>query len=283
MNIKLIILLLVLPIFFVIPYFLLRDVAPDAQLASSDPFLKKLLTDASDHASGKNSPSAKVYKDYSSEHYKSASADSSDLSAIDLEYMIQAPAKPWPENLKFPLIIHLSDTDSPSYSAAYHNTYKIKFPAFSIAPKLPKDFLWGYHRTTTQQHSLHAVLKLAEDIVREYPIDTQRIYIVGCGHGATGALSALDKRPDLFAAAIAHSPDWDQNKTTNISKTPILIMTGDSNITYPTIETQKLVKNIEETGGNISYKEIQYMKHDCAYKSLYSKKIWAWLFAQKRK
>ncbi len=279
MNMKLIILLLALPLLFAVPYFFLKDYAPNAELATSDPVLKKMISDVSANAKGKDTAESQAYKNYVPQVFKARKQDSGSYGE-DLEYMLQAPSKPWPDNIKFPLIIHLSDTESPAYSVAYHDANKMSFPAFSISPILAPGALWGYHRKTTQPQNIDALLGLTSLMQERYPIDENKIYIVGCGHGATGVLSLINEKPDLFAAAIVHSPDWDSQKVENISHTPLLIMTGDSNITFPVTKTRKLVSNIKANGGNVSYKEIKYMKHDCAYKQLYTNNIWSWLFSK---
>lgn len=51
-------------------------------------------------------------------------------------YFLHAPEKPWPEAVKFPLVIHLHDKDTPAYSAEYITQPKMQmaFPAFSVVP-----------------------------------------------------------------------------------------------------------------------------------------------------
>ncbi|WP_017471548.1 PHB depolymerase family esterase [Amphibacillus jilinensis] len=73
-------------------------------------------------------------------------------------------------------------------------------PAYVLAPQAPIDgeefFIWGDEpRNST-------VKELVDATVEDYPIDQDRIYIVGISQGAIGTWRLIENYPSFFAAAV---------------------------------------------------------------------------------
>ncbi len=285
---KIIILLFLLAPLSLIPYIVSKKHAPDAELANIEPFLGGFLDYVSPIETSLLTPSR-----FSKE---SLILQDNNNKKYTLSYEWNEPKRPYPENIKFPLIVHLYDTQINndtrdkadtlphiSYSAEYitQPSVTMKFPAFNFVPSISHDEIWGYHKETSKKQTTAYITKSIEILISKYPIDKERVYIVGCGLEATGVFSALKNSPNLYAAAIAHSGEWDINKTKEISNAPLYIMTGENNKRFPPSITRTVAKNIKNNGGNVIYKEIASMPHDCSYKGLYSNKVWSWLFSNK--
>lgn len=68
-------------------------------------------------------------------------------------------------------------------------------PAYVLAAQVPVGGGWS-------GNIYEALLKLIDETVDEYRIDTDRIYITGMSMGGIGTWNMIQKNPDLFAAAI---------------------------------------------------------------------------------
>jgi len=226
---------------------------------------------------------------------------------IRLQTEWNKPRTPWPEGVKFPLVVHLNDlthrinkkklykdkknryisknyVNDIAYSAEYitNSALSFKIPAFNLVPILQTDSIWSYHSTTTKPQMIQYVNKAILQLLNEYPIDRKRIYIVGCGVGGTGVFGAINLLPNLYAAGVSHSGEWN-NMTKRLSSTPLLMITGSEDVVIPTRITRAVAQKIKREGGNVTYKEINSMPHNCSYKGLYSDNVWKWMFSQKRK
>lgn len=99
-------------------------------------------------------------------------------------------------------------------------------PSFVAVPVTPAPPIWAHPdaRYGTQEN-LGYVEELVGELLQKHPIDENRIYIIGCSIGGTGAFGAIARYPDLFAAGIAISGYW---KTIDA---PIMINTPCSSFT----------------------------------------------------
>lgn len=307
---RLFIFLGILPLFFAVPYLIAYQQAPGTELASIEPLLglMNIEKDVSHlvTTSRFKKQNVTITHDKNGDRYK-------------LSYEWNAPQKPWPESIKFPLIVHLYDITTeqarkkenkegfppikiPSFKTKAHKIKKpkqtikelaysaefitqsrmsISFPAFNVVPDIHSSEIWGYHTKTQQPQIIPHINALVVQLISQYPIDPKRVYIVGCGMGATGVFSAIERAPTLYAAAIAHSGEWDIRKTKDLSTTPLYMMTGKKNMSFSPSITRALAKNIRKNNGEIIYKEISSMEHNCAYKRFYSEDVWQWLFSHK--
>ncbi|MFA9457696.1 alpha/beta hydrolase-fold protein [Halalkalibacter sp. AB-rgal2] len=73
-------------------------------------------------------------------------------------------------------------------------------PAYVLAPQAPAhEELTAYWTEKPNDSLLEEVL---EDVMEQYPIDRDRIYVTGVSNGGIGTWHIALKRPDLFAAAV---------------------------------------------------------------------------------
>lgn len=210
-------------------------------------------------------------------------------------YFWRAPQKPWPEGLKFPLVVALHGAPGTAYAAPYllSGDMQIDFPAFILVPMSPPGRRWSFPVKTTSfsawveeyvqnDHALTVVVGMIGDLSAKYPVDTDRIYIIGCSEGGEGAFGAARHFPDVFAAAVPISGGWSAWDAENLTKIPLLVMHGARDTVVPVSRSRDTVQAIRKLGGVAEYAEFPSMGHECPSPSLYSKKIWAWLFSQKK-
>ena len=217
-----------------------------------------------------------------------------DKKGKPLTYFWFQPSPPYPENLKFPLVLVLHDATGKANAgkSLVSPAMQTAFPAFVVVPALPATSVWANPKPIVMDdgkllggvayEALHDAVNLIKTLPSQYPIDTKRIYVVGCAEGGMGAFGAALHYPDVFAAAVPISGAWSPEDSPKMTKTPIWAFHGAKDDVMPSYLTKDMVNLIHEYGGPIFYTEYPVMKHDCAYNELYAPQMWEWIFKQQR-
>tara|TARA_R110002095_G_scaffold80630_2_gene69352 strand:- start:3862 stop:4797 length:936 start_codon:yes stop_codon:yes gene_type:complete len=247
--------------------------------------------------------------------------ESKTLTALDnrtkiqnsMHYLMHTPSKPWPEGIKFPLIVHLNDHNDTTYSAEYitQNQMGLAFPAFSVIPDIrglysetiippvesrsmrgtsftidklnnPIKVVNFEELRSESKKILDPLMKLINNVKDEYPVDDKRIYIIGCGFGGATLFNLIEKNPNYFASAVIISSAWDTQNSRNFTATPMLLLTGKNNATFPSFAARSFADNVNGNGGKVAYQAYESMPYTCSYKQFYSSTVWKWMFAQDR-
>lgn len=173
-----------------------------------------------------------------------------------------------------------------------------KHPSFVIAPQSPIDlehkFIWADEPRNS------AVADLVRETALKYPIDTDRIYIVGISQGAMGTWRLLEKNLDLFAAGVPIAGLTNYEKAVNmyapvdpkhvevLKNVPIWAFHAADDTTVSPKNSQEMVAAIKAQNGNlIHFTEyeagiIKPTGHFSWVPALQNQDMIEWLFAQKK-
>jgi predicted peptidase len=112
----------------------------------------------------------------------------------------------------------------------------LKYPAVIIAPQCPANAGWtgpGTSRSAitapldpTPTKPMELLLALIKKLKADGQIDSSRIYITGLSMGGFGTFDAIEREPNLFAAAVPVCGGGDPSKAASIAKIPMWIFTG---------------------------------------------------------
>ena len=208
------------------------------------------------------------------------------LSERILTYYWLEPATPYPRGVKFPLIIALHGGTGRAYAGEYLATplMRKRYPSFVAVPITPKPPIWAHPDARySALENLGYVEELIGGLLQKYPVDPNRIYIIGCSIGGTGVFGAIARYPDLFAAGIALSGYWKTIDAPIMINTPLLIIHGAEDSVIDATQSREMAEAIEENGGNrVIYREVDSFGHNCPSSSLYNLNIWRWLYAQNK-
>lgn len=134
-----------------------------------------------------------------------------------LEYSLYIPAD-YDEAEQYPLIMFIPDSSGSGKSAAelvkqYYGAAvwatdeeQEKHPSFVLVPAFSETVVDDNWNTSDQ---IETAVKLIEFIEEKYSIDTDRIYTTGQSMGCMTSLYLNSKYPDLFAASLYVSGQWD--------------------------------------------------------------------------
>ncbi|MDP1510351.1 PHB depolymerase family esterase [Paenibacillus sp. CMAA1739] len=173
-----------------------------------------------------------------------------------------------------------------------------KHPSFVIAPQSPIDlehkFIWADEPRNS------AVADLVRETALKYPIDTNRIYIVGISQGAMGTWRLLEKNLDLFAAGVPIAGLTNYEKAVNmyapvdpahvevLKNVPIWAFHAADDTTVSPKNSEEMVAAIKAQNGNlIHFTEyeagmIKPTGHFSWVPALQDQDMIEWLFAQKK-
>jgi predicted peptidase len=157
-----------------------------------------------------------------------------------------------------------------------------------MVPTSPPGRLWAWPEndasvTPNGNVSLKGVVVLIRALIRDYPIDPSRVYVMGCSDGGTGSYGAAHYYPDLFAAAVPISGFWDPNDAPNMLSLPMWALHGSADPVIPAKHARFLNEGIKALGGREQfYTEIPGGSHDCPNPNLYQDAMWKWLFSHQR-
>ena len=212
-----------------------------------------------------------------------------------LTYFWYQPQPPYPEGLKFPLVVVLHDTTGKAQAAKslVAPAMQTAFPAFVVVPALTATSVWANPTKPIVQNdgkvlsgawyeAIHDTVALIKTLPAQYPIDKRRIYVIGCAEGGMGAFGAVLHYPELFAAAVPINGAWSPEDSPHMTKTPIWALHGANDDVMPPYLSKDMVSLIHEYGGPVFYSEMPGLKHDCSAKQFYAPQMWDWMFKQAR-
>lgn len=180
-----------------------------------------------------------------------------------------------------PLVIAFHGAPGRAYAAkflAIENLYG-RYSSYILIPTIP----WNAHWATPQSHSkgdepIDNIAHLISSMKNAYNIDPKRIYIIGCSEGGAAVFAAIERYPELFAAAVSISGAWPAKHIQNIIKTPLWVMVGKHDTVVPPQYAHGLAREIKAYGGDVKFTSKPNFGHNCPAIEYYSHETWNWLF-----
>ncbi|MEO2022786.1 MAG: prolyl oligopeptidase family serine peptidase [Pirellulaceae bacterium] len=224
------------------------------------------------------------------------------VAGHQLHYLLQAPTGDAPRD-GWPLLLFLhgyGECGNDLEKVKVHGPPKLisKFDALAgcviVSPQCPRNSWWR----------VEALKALVEEVIQERgDIDRQRLYVTGLSMGGYGIWSFISHHPDYFAAAIpvcgggdpfrlpANRPpvktgiknEFDPAGLKRASKLPLWTFHGTRDRSVPIVETQRLVKILQDAGSSqVKFTTYEDAGHGAAWKKAYQDpETWKWLFAKK--
>ena len=126
------------------------------------------------------------------------------------------------------------------------------------------------------------VLALIDEIERTHRIDPDRIYLTGLSMGGFGTWATAGLAPDRFAAAVPICGGGSGVVSRYIGDLPVWAFHGDADQVVPVFYSQRLVREINERGGNAQLTVYPGIGHDSWTQTYDDPKMWDWLLKQNR-
>jgi predicted peptidase len=164
------------------------------------------------------------------------------------------------------------------------------YPAFVIAPQCPESLQWVEVPWTLDEHQmpkepstpLRQTLELVAALPKEFSIDPARLYITGLSMGGFGVWDAIQRHPDLFAAAAPVCSGGDASLAKAIKEVPVWVFHGDADGVVKVRRSRDMIAALKAAGGAPKYTEYPGVGHDSWTATYRDPELYRWLFAQKR-
>jgi len=117
--------------------------------------------------------------------------------------------------------------------------------------------------------------EIFETVLQEYPIDLNRLSIVGICSGGNAAWNFLEKHPNRFAAMTVFSASPSGNMQHFLS-TPIWAF-NNKNDTTPYEPAEQFINRLNAAGGNAHLTAERHGRHDTWTNALHNEKVVGWL------
>jgi predicted peptidase len=162
-------------------------------------------------------------------------------------------------------------------------------PCFVIAPQCPANSGWS--NFSTNKNSLNSLQKspskpmellmaLIHDFVKKFRVDTNRIYITGLSMGGFGTFDAIERYPDLFAAAVPVCGGGDVSLAASIKHIPIWIFHGAEDPAVDPAFSLNMIEALTKAGAHPGYTQYPEVGHFSWIAAYSDPMMIEWLFRQ---
>lgn len=166
----------------------------------------------------------------------------------------------------------------------------LEYPAIVIAPQCPANMGWGNFSgergsrnlklLPTPTKPMQLLYELIQKAKRTLPVDTSRIYITGLSMGGFGTFDAIQRYPDLFAAAVPVCGGGDASGAPVFASLPIWIFHGAEDPAVDMLFSVDMINALTKAGahpGFTLYPEVGHFSWLGAYSDT---QMMQWLFRQ---
>jgi len=144
-------------------------------------------------------------------------------------------------------------------------------PLIVVAPQCQTGNGWvrrlamreDYAASREPSPSLDVALEICRHLVAERQADPDRLYITGLSLGGFGTWDAIQREPNLFAAAIPVCGCGDIRRIQEIKKMPIWVFHGTEDKNVPVACSRRMVKALKLAGSShVRYTEYERAEHN---------------------
>jgi predicted peptidase len=210
---------------------------------------------------------------------------------------------PRPVQGRVPLIVWLHSTEGrgddnlrqlgPELQVLVADRAQRAGPAFVLAPQCPAWDKWANRDATfplrpydlsaaPESDAARSTVALVGALVRTYPIDPARVYVMGFSMGGTGTWDMLMRHPEIFAAGVPIAGVADLGRAGLLKSTPAWSFHGELDSTSPVQNGRMMSAALQRVGAPARYTEFKGMGHGSVGEALEEPELFGWLFAQHR-
>jgi predicted peptidase len=166
-----------------------------------------------------------------------------------------------------------------------------RHPCFVAAPQCPDNDKWAEVQWGDGSHALPAqptdAMRLAmgmiDGLMKELPIDPDRVYVTGLSMGGYGTWDLLSRRPGTFAAAIPVCGGLADDQAGKIAHIPQWIFHGGNDTVVKTIRSRNAYEQLKAAGApSLRYTEFGGVGHNSWDLAFSTPGLANWLMSKKR-
>jgi len=198
---------------------------------------------------------------------------------VSINYLLYLP-KDYSEKEKYPLMLFLHGAGERGNNLELvkkHGPPKLieqgkDFPFVIISPQCPSDVRWN---TKT-------LIALIDEIVKNYKIDKNRIYVTGLSMGGNGTWRLATEIADRLAAIIPICGWGDPFDICSIGNLPVWAFHGEKDVVVQSSSSQILIDRLKFCKGNAKLTIYPEAGHDSWTATYENDEIYSWLLSHSR-
>jgi len=160
-------------------------------------------------------------------------------------------------------------------------------PALVIAPQCPERMAWSNFSRgdvlkldPVPSKPMELLIGLIHKLVNSMPIDSTRIYITGLSMGGYGTYDAIERYPNLFAAAVPVCGGGDVSRAEEIAHIPIWIFHGANDPAVSTRYDHAMLEALTKAGARPGFTQYPEVGHFSWIQAYSDPLMMEWLFRQ---
>ena len=127
---------------------------------------------------------------------------------------------------------------------------------------------------------MELLMQLIKESIKNLPVDTNRIYITGLSMGGFGTFDAIERYPNIFAAAVPVCGGGDVSKATTIASIPIWIFHGAEDPSVNPANAADMFTALTKAGAHPGFTQYPETGHFSWIGAYSDKMMMEWLFRQ---
>jgi predicted peptidase len=199
---------------------------------------------------------------------------------MSMDYLLFLPVNYYKDKRLWPLMIFLHGAGDRGNDLKRLKKYgppmlvetEKEFPFIVISPQCPADSNW-------ELNTLNALL---DEVVANYRVDKDRIYITGLSMGGFGAWALAAAYPERFAAVVPICGGGNPDTVDRLKNMAIWVFHGAKDDRVPLEQSEKMVEALKTVGANVKFTVYPEGKHDCWTETYAKGELYQWLLEQKR-
>lgn len=161
-----------------------------------------------------------------------------------------------------------------------------KYPFFLLAVQKPKHVPWFSPADELEKATddmLGIVMAIVDVVMREYPIDPERVYVSGVSSGGSACWELGIRHAERFAAiAPLGSMGTVKQEARRLVGIPLRAFHSTYDMDAPVDSVRRTIYAINSAGGTASLVEIESGRHDCWTAAFQEHHLLEWMLLQKR-
>lgn len=165
----------------------------------------------------------------------------------------------------------------------------IMHPAIVIVPQCPANMQWSNFTrgqgtlltlNPTPSKPMELLMELIRQSIKNLPVDTNRIYITGLSMGGYGTYDAIERYPQLFAAAVPVCGGGDVSRAATVAHVPIWIFLGAEDPAVNPLYSLEMLKALTKAGAHPGFTQYPQVGHFSWLGAYSDPLMMEWLFRQ---
>lgn len=148
----------------------------------------------------------------------------------------------------------------------------MELPYVVVVPQCQDGYFWDYH--------LRDVERIMDQVIQTYPVDENRVCLMGTSMGAFGAWNYMIQRPERFQCLVSVAggvmlPTDDNLK--RIREKRFLLYHGVLDEVVPIANSLVIYQKLNQLGGNVMLKVFEKENHFLTSHAFKDPNLWKWV------